>query len=107
MDVAITDQHDRVSDYGSDFTPDEEEILSILLPTAPKYPITDPDLVVKDIGDDEGPRGARVLRRLGHEQVSDESLPTHIYKRKGVQIQIDGDSSVHGTFLVRQTSKAD
>ncbi len=51
------------SEYGSDFTPDEEEILHGLLQQAPSATLTeDLSLVLKDIEDDESPRGARVPR---------------------------------------------
>ena len=51
------------SDYGSDFTPDEEEILNALLYPVPEQddnPNSDSNLVLKDIEDEQGCRGARV-----------------------------------------------
>lgn len=55
-------EHDATSDYGSDFTPDEEEILSSLLQRAPAAHFEDTGLLIKDIEDNESSRGARVPR---------------------------------------------
>ncbi|KAL8871517.1 MAG: hypothetical protein Q9174_002670, partial [Haloplaca sp. 1 TL-2023] len=52
-------EQDEVSDYGSDFTPDEEEILRSLLQQTPPTIATDPDLVLNDLEDNEGPEGAK------------------------------------------------
>ncbi|KAL8967914.1 MAG: hypothetical protein Q9183_002708, partial [Haloplaca sp. 2 TL-2023] len=54
------EQDDEASDYGSDFTPDEEEILRILLQQTPPTVATDPGLVLNDLEDNESPRGAKV-----------------------------------------------
>ncbi|KAI4252571.1 MAG: hypothetical protein L6R42_007904 [Xanthoria sp. 1 TBL-2021] len=61
---------DVASEYGSDFTPDEEEILQSLLLQAPAARLTDDHgLVLKDIEDNESLRGARVPRiNTSHEQ---------------------------------------
>lgn len=64
---SIEEQDDH-SDYGSDFTSDEEGLLDQLLAKLPTEPGADPKLVVKGIEDDEGPRGARVPRVLGQER---------------------------------------
>ncbi|KAL8854750.1 MAG: hypothetical protein Q9221_000533 [Calogaya cf. arnoldii] len=63
-------ENEIASEYGSDFTPDEEEILQSLLQQASAPTLTDGHgLVLKDIEDHEGPRGARVPRfRTSHEQ---------------------------------------
>lgn len=54
---------DVASEYGSDFTPDEEEILQSLLQQAPAAKLTgDHALVLEDIEDHESSRGARVPR---------------------------------------------
>ena len=90
MEVAITDQQAEFSDYGSDFTPDEEEILTGLLqqaPQEPDNPITDPDLQLKDIEDEVTPRGARV-RALEYEL---RALPTPTKPKKSVTFQAVGD----------------
>lgn len=51
---------DITSDYGSDFTPDEEAILHGLLRHAPVA--VNPTLILKDIEDNEKSRGARLPR---------------------------------------------
>lgn len=53
-------EHDVASDYGSDFTPDEEEILHRLLQPTPSTHVQDPDLVLNDLDDDETLQGAKV-----------------------------------------------
>ncbi|KAL9019361.1 MAG: hypothetical protein Q9185_003347 [Variospora sp. 1 TL-2023] len=53
--------HDVASDYGSDFSPEEEIILSALLhQQAPVPPHDHPGLILRDIEDDESPVGARI-----------------------------------------------
>lgn len=100
MDMPITDQQDGFSDYGSDFTPDEEEILNALLHQTTEQddgPNRDPDLLLKDIEDEKGPRGAKVPRRQG--QQSQDSPPLSLSKTR-VAIQFDGDKnrSANSTF---------
>ena len=53
-------KQDEASDYGSDFTPDEEEILRSLLQQTPPTVATYPGLVLNDLEDNEGPQGAKV-----------------------------------------------
>lgn len=90
MDMPVTDQQDGFSEYGSDFTPDEEEILNALLQQPPEQddgPNTDPDLLLKDIEDEKGPRGARIPCRQG--QQCQEHLPLPVSKTR-IRIQLDG-----------------
>lgn len=60
--ASSVDQLDDSSDYGSDFTQDEEGLLDQLLSKLPAEPGSYPKLFVKDIEDDEGARGATVPR---------------------------------------------
>ena len=99
MELSVTDHDDGLSDYGSDFTADEEEILRGLLEQRPSPAASlleaSPSLQVRDIEDDENPRGAKVLRRLGYERRS-HNLPevqTLEREKRMVRIQIEGDSS--------------
>ncbi|KAL6715168.1 hypothetical protein ACLMJK_007432 [Lecanora helva] len=89
MEVVVNDQQEEFSDYGSDFTPDEEEILKDLLQgpyQEPDNPIEDPDLQLKDADDEIIPRGARV-RTMGLELRALQNAT----KAKSVRIQVDGD----------------
>ena len=100
IDMSVADQQDGSSDYGSDLTPDEEEILNALLHHTPEQdagPNTDPDLLLKDIEDAEGPRGAIVPHRQG--QQSQEYYPLPVSKTRPT-IRHDGDNnrSANGTF---------
>lgn len=93
MDMPVADQQDGFSDYGSEFTPDEEEILNGLLHQSPEQddgPNRDPDFLLKDLKDEEGPRGARILRRQG--QQSQEYPPLPLSKTR-FTIQLDGDNN--------------
>lgn len=100
MEGAILEQQDGISDYGSDFTPDEEEILNVLLQQAPAGSTTDLDLLLKDIEDDEGPRGARMHCTLGRErrhlslpiQAAEKSLP--------IEVEWDNSSTPIGTLIL-------
>ncbi len=86
MEDGVLEQQDGISDYGSDFTPDEEEILNVLLQQVPVESTTDLELLLKDIEDDEGPCGARVPRTLRLErrssslriQAAEASLPIEV-----------------------------
>jgi len=104
MEVPFPDQHDRLSDYGSDFTPDEEEILNGLLQQVPDQgdnPNTDPDQQLKDIEDNEGPRGARIPRRLGYQQLSTQHPSPQTPEKRRVTIQFDGNSSPSTNGMLR------
>ena len=65
MKVSAIEEQEGFSDYGSDFTPDEEEILKALLqqPFEPDNPITQADLKLNDVEDAVNPKGARIRRR--------------------------------------------
>ena len=86
MEGVILEQQDGISDYGSDFTPDEEEILNVLLQQVPAESVVDSDLLLKDIEDNEGPLGARFPRALWREvqdpssriQAAENSLPGEV-----------------------------
>ena len=104
----VTDQQDGLSDYGSEFTPDEEEILNGLLqrvPFEPNNQTTLPSLQLRDIEDDEVPRGAKVLRRLGHERRSyddpEMQRQPSVQEKSRVTIQIDGDSHLSANSTLR------
>ncbi|CAD6584099.1 MAG: hypothetical protein ASARMPRED_001595 [Alectoria sarmentosa] len=91
MDMPVTDQQDGFSDYGSDFTPDEEEILNALLhPKQDDGPNTDPDLLLKNIEDEQGPRGARVPHRQGQQFPEHSPLPV---SKTRITIRLDGDNN--------------
>ncbi|KAL9011536.1 MAG: hypothetical protein Q9173_003626 [Seirophora scorigena] len=62
-------EHDLASDYGSDFSPEEDIILSHLLhQQAPSPPPQDPGLILRHVEDDESPRGARIPRTYNWRQ---------------------------------------
>ena len=91
MEDAILDQQDGVSDYGSDFTPDEEEIVNALLQQVPAESVVDSNLLLRDIEDDEGPRGARLPRALRREA---RDLSSHIWAAdKSLPGQVEWDHS--------------
>ena len=84
------------SEYGSDFTPDEEEILHSLLQQAPSATLTeDLSLVLKDIEDNESPRGARVPRidERHHHQLSDSNQITTRRQTPHVTVKAADDSN--------------
>lgn len=99
MDMSVTDQQDGLSDYGSDFTPEEEEILNALLHQAPEQvqddgPNGDPDLLLKGIENQEVPRGAKVPRRQGQQSKEYPSLPLS----ETIHIDDDNNRSANSTF---------
>ncbi|KAI4167800.1 MAG: hypothetical protein LQ343_006932 [Gyalolechia ehrenbergii] len=68
--------YDASSDYGSDFTPDEEDILSSLLAQAPATPREDSGLILTNIEDDESPQRARIPH--AHEDYHQQSVRNSI-----------------------------
>ena len=96
MDVIIANQQDATSDYGSDFSSDEEVILNSLLqqhhvPSDPEL-----DLLLADIGNDETSHTAKIpFRRPSHRIRSESGTPVwkfHANKRK-LSIEIEGYES--------------
>ncbi|KAL8908599.1 MAG: hypothetical protein Q9207_000687 [Kuettlingeria erythrocarpa] len=85
---------DVVSDYGSDFTADEEEILSgLLLQQAPTSPATGVDLVLKDIEDDGSLRGARIARRCyRHESLAESRGNPAAEQATHSAVEVAGDA---------------
>ena len=92
MDIPVTGQQDGFSDYGSDFSPDEEEILNGLLHQTREQddgPNSDPGLLLHDIKHEEGPRGARVPHRQGQQDQDHSLLPSY---QNELAIQLHGDN---------------
>ena len=99
MDMPVTGQQDGFSDYGSDFSAGEEEILNGLLHQSPEQddgPNRDPDLLLQDIVYEEGPRGARVPRRQNY-QTQDHSLLLLHRNRLTIRLNSDDNPSANGT----------
>ncbi|KAL8709404.1 MAG: hypothetical protein Q9220_005787 [cf. Caloplaca sp. 1 TL-2023] len=87
-------EHDGASDYGSDFTPDEEQILQSLLQQTPISTAHYPDLSLKDHENDESPPGARVPRRYELRQHLSRKDPTTARKQKAyLPVEMEGNSS--------------
>ena len=111
MELSVTDQDDGLSDYGSDFTADEEEILKGLLEQVPSHesnlPEASSSLQLRDIEDDENPRGAKVLRRLGYEERSYDLPEVQLLEREKrmVTIQIEGDSSLSANGMSNEFAR--
>ena len=111
MELSVTDQDDGLSDYGSDFTADEEEILKGLLEQVPSHesnlPEASSSLQLRDIEDDENPRGAKVLRRLGYEERSYDLPEVQLLEREKrmVTIQLEGDSSLSANGMSNEFAR--
>ena len=74
MDGIPSAHEDGDSDYGSEITSDEEVSLTELLQRVPPEQANSPPLILQDIEDNEGPRGARLHLRLGREQRDREEI---------------------------------
>ncbi|KAL9129327.1 MAG: hypothetical protein Q9217_002198 [Psora testacea] len=99
-----------VFDYGSDFTPDEEEILAGLLQQGAEvdYPIRYPDLQLKTNEDNEGHRGIRVPRMVGNRLSSQViSASISIGSKKTFRITVDGDKRNIATKIESEISRAE
>ena len=99
MEMPVIGQEDGFSDYGSDFSPDQEEILNRLLHQSPEQddcPISDPGLLLQDIEHEQGPRGARVPRRQD-QQTSGPSLALSYENPFAIQLNGDNNLSANST----------
>ena len=107
MAASLVDEQDGGSDYGSEFTPDEEEILNGLLqeaPFEPDNPITDPEHQIKET-EDALTQGVKV-RRLGHDEHSFSS-PFTGDTRSTTQVHSDGIITTNGMPCVAFDNLAD
>ena len=94
MDEPVSGLQDDLSNYGSDFSSGDEEVLNALLHQTSGQddcPNRDPVLLLKDIEDQEGPRGARVLRRRGQNS-QEKSLP--LVSKTRSKTQLNGDKNL-------------
>ncbi len=101
MDASISDPNDGCSDYGSDLNADEEDILNgLLLQQCPPNFITDSNLLLADIEDDEKPRTARarISARSGRE-VGEKNGEQHEAKLSvEIESKYDSNSSTNCKF---------
>ena len=103
MDFTATENHDELSDYGSDFTPDEEEILSGLLSPAPDHDLDkDADSNQLSSGTEQYERSRSVRFTLGSgcEQQIERSF-THSPERRRINIQYDGEATTDQNCMLR------
>ena len=88
---------DPGSDYGSDFTAEEEDLVSELLAKLPSQQASPSNLAVTNIEDDEAPGTAKLPRILGRERWSRSGTPLSTAKKAGASIKIDGNGgTAHG-----------
>ena len=102
MDTPVTGQG-GLSDYGSDFSTDEEEILNALLHETSEQgndSKRDPDLILKDIEDEENPRGAKVLRRQCQQS---QDHPQLSLRKTRFEIQLHGGNNPSTNRMYRVT----
>ncbi|KAL8730490.1 MAG: hypothetical protein Q9181_004641 [Wetmoreana brouardii] len=102
----VSMEHDATSDYGSDFTPDEEEILYNLLQQPPSHSVKDPDLILKDLEDDEITPGARVPRLYTRQQQESGSGQASIQKQAShIAVEVVDDSNISTNASSREPRK--
>lgn len=101
MNASTTGSPDGNSDYGSDVTPEEEEILTrFLFQSSLPKPILDIDLLPADIENDENPHAPRLSHHAGYRS---QERNRHFVQRRGegkrqisIGIERDASSSVNG-----------
>lgn len=96
MDGVAPSHEDGGSDYGSEFNFDDEVILNSLLEQTPDKRNIGPLLVLNDIEDHEGPKGARVPRVLGQKrrQYATELRLAKTGSQRRIPVEIEGHRSV-------------
>lgn len=82
---------DPGSDYGSDFTAEEEDLVNELLAKLPTQQDSSSNLAVTNIDDDEEPGAAKVPRVLGRERWSRIGTPHSTVKEAGLSIEGAGN----------------
>lgn len=87
-------EQDAISDYGSDFTPDEEELLYSLLQQKPDLSAQKEVLVLGGIEDHEGPSGAKIPRMLYQRRQSAGSASTPQQPTSHVAVEM-ADNSIN------------
>jgi len=93
----VTHQDDTVpdpgSDYGSDFTAEEEDLVNELLAKLPSQQDSSSSLAVTNLEDDEEPGAAKVSRILGRERRNRSGTPLSTVNETDVPIEIYGNGS--------------
>ncbi len=84
---------DAGSDYGSDFTAEEEGLVNELLAKLPSKQDTVSKLIVNSVEDDEEPPPARMPRILGRERRSRSGTPVTEIKGARASVEVEGNSS--------------
>lgn len=82
---------DAGSDYGSDFTAEEEELVNQLLAKVPSEDDAPSTPVVDEFEDVEEPGPAKMPRILGRDQRSRSGIPVAQFKGNRASVQIDGN----------------
>lgn len=97
MNASPPAPQDGNSDYGSDFTPEEEEeILTKLLLQSPlPTPILDIDLLLADIENDENPHAATLFHHAGYgsQERNRRFVPRRSEGKRQISIEIERDVS--------------
>ncbi|KAI9809464.1 MAG: hypothetical protein M1827_006844 [Pycnora praestabilis] len=94
---------DNGSDYGSDFTADEEEALHALLSNIPASYSAEEPFALRAYEDDESPRTARMPRTLGREQRDPKEL--QLAEPQEVQSSVEIESDVGTTDFQSEESR--
>ena len=94
MNVSTAVPQDGNSDYGSDFTSGEEEILNTLLQLSSPDPVSYPDLLRAGIDDDENLHAAKYSYH-GNQERSRLDQRRKEAKRQ-ISVRIDANSSTSG-----------
>lgn len=95
MNASTAVPQDGNSDYGSDFTPEEEEILNTLLQLSPPDPVSDLDLLLAGIDDDENLHAATQSYH-GNQERSRLFYQRRKEGKRQISISIDANSSTSG-----------
>lgn len=99
MDDFIAGPQDGKSDYGSDFIPEEEEILSRVLQSLPPRPVPELDLLPADVDGDEN---AHAATSLYHARYGSQRRSPHLVQRRNERKgQISVESETSGELHIR------
>ncbi|KAI4243664.1 MAG: hypothetical protein LQ352_006985 [Teloschistes flavicans] len=99
-------EQDAISDYGSDFTPDEEELLYSLLQQKPDLSAQKEVLVLGGIEDHEGPSGAKIPRMLYQRRQSAGSASTPQQPTSHVAVEM-ADNSINPPNVENPESRSE
>lgn len=97
MNDSTAGPQDGNSDYGSDFTPEQDEILNRLLQPPPPKLVPDLELLLADLNNDENPHAARSPYHVRYEiqERSQDLLQRRKEAKSHISVKLETSCKLH------------